>query len=300
MTSLEKDIYKTLAYFSYFNYPLTIFELWKWQYQPDRVYSLDEITQVLQGSKWLKDRVSSCEGMYCIGAEKVVSQQVAIRKERYLNAVRKERKLKKVLIYIQRLPDVAGAALCNNMPFHFTDEYSDIDLFVITKKDRTWSARFASVMPLIILKQRPGEVAKDPVDISFFLGEDAMDLSSLKIADSDPYLAYWIKTLTPVHGNDELWQKFFKANSWANTFLPNSDQPRRAYRMRVNTKIKLPSLPISESKAREIQEQKFPADIKDRMNKDSRIVVAHNILKFHKNDRRAEIARNFQSKICGI
>lgn len=300
MTSLEKDLYKTFAYFSYFNYPLTIFELWKWQYQPDRVYCLDELTHALQDSNWLKDRISSFEGMYGIGSDTVISDQVIGRKKKYLNAVRKEKKLRKVLNYVQRLPDVAGVALCNNMPFHFTDEDSDIDLFVITKKDRTWSARLMSVAPLIALRQRPGEMATDPVDISFFLSEEAMDLSNLKIADNDPYLAYWIKTLTPVHGSDDLWQKFFKANSWVNTFLPNAEIPRRAFRMRVNTKIKFPSLPISESWAREIQEQKFPTDIKNRMNKDSRIVVSSNILKFHKNDRRAEIARYFQSKICGI
>ena len=299
MTDIEKTIYTTLAYFSYFGYPLTVFELWKWQYLPARIFSLAEIILALKKSTWLSDRVACADGMYAIGNEQAVGCQLLARQERYADAIRKERKLKWALWYINRLPDVLATALCNNMPLHFTSKQSDIDIFIITKTKRVWSARLTTVTPLVILKQRPGEAKQDPIDSSFFVSEEALDLSVWR-HKFDPYFAYWLAMLTPVYGERELWSKFFEKNSWAFVEIPNARPAIRAYRTRLNDNYKIPFFPISEDRARQIQEKKFPQDIKLRLNKDSCIVVSGDVLKFHKNDRRAEIARHMQSMICGI
>ena len=210
---IEKDVHNTLAYFAYNQYPLTAFEVYKWQYCPERVYSYQEIDKVLKGSDWLLNRVGHFEGMYGLGNNLEVEQQVAARKRRFLDAVKKQKKACKVVQYISRLPSVRGVAICNSLAYHFTREKSDIDLFVITKSGRVWTARMWAVAPLMLLRQRPGETRKDPVDISFFISEDALNLSELMIDKSDPYLAFWIKTLTPVYGDEGLWDRFFKENS---------------------------------------------------------------------------------------
>ncbi len=294
--AIEKDIHNTLAYFAYNQYPLTTFEIYKWQYRPERVYQYGEIDKCLKSSDWLGHRIGHCEGMYALGTDMEVEQQVAARKRRFLDAVKKQKKACKVVQYISRLPSVRGVAICNSLAYHFTREKSDIDLFIITKSGRVWTARMWSVTPLMLMRQRPGETKKDPIDISFFVSEDSMDLSELKIDDNDPYLAFWIKNLTPVYGNKELWDKFFTENSWVDKCLPNAHRPRRAYRMRCGTKIPLLPCLFPERLMRSLQLFKMPYRLKALCNQGTCVVMNDKMLKFHTTDRRREIAEAFERK----
>lgn len=295
-TGIEKDIHNTLAYFAYNQYPLTVFEIYKWQYCPNRVYSYDEIRITLLSSKWLDKRIGHSEGMYGLGTDLEVEQQVAARKRRFINAVKKQKKACKVVRYISRLPSVRGVAICNSLAYHFTREKSDIDLFVVTKSGRVWTARMWAVAPLIALRQRPGETKKDPVDISFFLSEDSMNLSGLKIDDEDPYLAFWIKNLTPVYGDEGMWDKFFQENSWADQCLPNAHRPRRAFRMRCDSRLPIVPCLLPESFMKFVQMLKMPYRMKAMCNQGTCVVANSAMLKFHTTDRRREIAEAFKKK----
>jgi len=292
---IERDIHNTLAYFAYNQYPLTTFEIFKWQYKPERVYGYDEIEKCLKTCEWLRTRIGHCEGMYGIGTDMEIEAQVAARKRRFLDAVRKQKKACKIVQYISRLPSVKGIAICNSLAFHFTREKSDIDFFIVTTHGRVWTARMWTVLPLILLRQRPGETKKDPIDISFFVSENHMDLSELQM-DNDPYLAYWVKSLAPIYGDEVLWDKFFEKNDWTNACLPNAHRPRRAYRMRCNAKISLLPCLFPENIMRWIQLLKMPYRLKVLANQGTCVVMNDSMLKFHTTDRRAEIADAFERK----
>ena len=212
----------------------------------------------------------------------------------------KERKLKRILQYIRHVRGVSGVAICNSLPFHFTSPQSDIDLFVITKPGAVWSTRLLSVGPLIALRQRPGETNRHPIDLSFFVSERAMDLFGYQKTD-DPYFAYWIVTLTPVLGDRDLWDRFFQKNTWAFSRLPNAQPPQRAYRFASKTRRPIiPSLP--EGFARSLQTRRLPRDLREAANLDSRVVIDRDILKFHRTDRREEIAMAYrkQLEVCDV
>ncbi len=296
--SVHDDLKKTLAYFSYFKYPLTTFELWKWQYRPSQVWAYSEIVHAVGATPGGRPFDGACEhqGMYAIGSADDVREQVEERHRRYRNSIRKEKKLRSVLRLLSRLKDVRGVAICNSLPFHFTESRSDIDLFVITRSGRLWATRFACVLPLMLLRQRPGEAKDDPVDISFFASEAKLKLEELRIKPHDPYMAFWVKTLTPVLGSSKLWARFFKENSWANMYLPNARIPVRSAAVRQRSRRQwIPS--ISESLAARLQERRLPEDLRAMANQDSRVVISDSVLKFHKNDRRAEICDHFE-RVC--
>ena len=296
LTPLEQDVYTPLAYFAYFGYPLTAFEIWKWQFEPNQVRSLDEIQHILEKSAWLTQRVSSHNGFYAVGDDQAVRAQMHQRHVRYLDAIEKEQKLKHFLLYLRRLPDVRGAALCNSMPFHFTHEQGDIDVFIVTKPGRVWSARLSAVAPLIALRQRPGEARQHPIDLSFFVSESDMDLFGLQ-KSHDPYFAYWIATLTPVLGSQALWYRFFEQNQWAFSRLPNAQPPKRAFRF--GRKEMQPLLPrMSEEVAKQIQLKRLPVDLQKVANTSSQVVMNRQMLKFHRTDRREEIAQAFDKQMA--
>ncbi len=295
-TKIEQDIHNTLAYFVYSQYPLTVFEIFKWQYKPQRVYEYREIEDLLKSSEWLSKRIGHFEGMYALGTDMEVESQVANRKRRYLDSVRKQRKVNKVISYISRIPCVKGVAICNSLSFHFTRDKGDIDLFVVTDSGRVWSARFWSVVPLIFLRQRPGETKKDPVDISFFVSKDNLNIKHLCIEDSDPYLAFWIRNLIPVYGRDELWSEFFASNNWTLSVLPNAHITKRACQVRCKTCFPIPFCIVPEALLRYLQAIRMPKCLKEMANKDSRVIINDSILKFHTTDRRGEIAQAFEKK----
>lgn len=290
-TQLEEDIYRTLSYFSYFGYPLTAFEIWKWLHQPSSDLEFQNVLDALQNSTWLKQFMGSHDGFFALASEVHgdVYAQVHTRQRRFLNATTKYRKLRWVLRWVTRVPFVRGVALCNSLPYHFTKETSDIDLFVVVDPGRIWTARFLCVLPLILFRQRPGEAKKNPVDISFFVTTNALSVAKLRLSEDDPYMAHWVRTLVPLYGREEVFEYFVRHNAWAKMVLPHSLLALRAVFYRTKRRWKFPALPISESWFEWIQRKKFPHDIADHANEDNRVVISENVLKFHKNDRRADV-----------
>lgn len=295
---LELDIYRTIAFFSYFRYPLTSFEVWKWLMEPRASYTLDAVMNTLRHSEWLAERIRAKNGFYGIETEsRGINAQIQLRHDRFLNAVKKYKKMKRVLAYVARLPGVQGVAVCNSLAIHYTREESDIDLFIITKPGHVWRTRFFAVLPLILFKQRPGEAKKNPVDISFYVTTEAMNLMKLKSGAEDPYLAWWTCALSPVYGREEVFQPFARHNAWAKIVFPNSRLPKRPVGSRCGKIFSLPTVFFSEQLLEHVQRKKFPEEIAHADETDSHVVISGDMLKFHKNDRRDEILRFLQGRL---
>ena len=89
---------------------------------------------------------------------------------------------------------------------------SDIDLFIITRKNRLWSVRIFLTLILSILGQR--KTTKKHAGkfcLSFFITEDALSLEHIAI-ENDVYLEYWVETLKPILNRNKCFEKFMKKN----------------------------------------------------------------------------------------
>jgi len=296
-SELELSIYRTLAYFAYFKYPLTSFEIWKWLLEPGQAVSLVSIIETLESSTWLHDRVKSDQGFYALES---VAEWCKDRHLRFLDAMRKYRKAERAVQVLGRLPWIEGIAVCNSLSWYQTKEDSDIDLFIVAKPGRIWSVRLLSTLPAILFRQRPGEGKADPICLSFFCTETALDFEKLKISSSDPYLAYWCRSLVPLVDHSGWMDKFEMTNPWLRQVLPNAQFVRRASRFRPSVRLRLPWLPISEELPKQIQQERFPAIIRELMNKDSRVIVSNDMLKFHEQDSREQIRVTLEDKVNAV
>jgi len=294
---VELSIFRTLAYFDYFKYPLTSFEIWKWLLEPGQATSLAQVIDALETSAWVKAKVFTYQGFYGLGP---VDDWVADRHLRFLDASRKYHKVSKAIKLYRHLPGVEGVAVCNSLAWYQTKDTSDIDLFVISEPGQVWSVRMLTTAPAILTRQRPGESQTDPVCLSFFCAASAMNLESLKIGPSDPYLAYWSYSLVPVHDRSGWLANFRASNEWLKTVLPNAYEVRRAHRFTHRKGWRLPGLRALEKFAKRLQLKRFPKRIHAMMNVDTRVVVNDNILKFHDEDGRAEIALSLQDKLSRV
>ncbi|MFZ2681588.1 MAG: hypothetical protein WAZ14_00595 [Patescibacteria group bacterium] len=296
-STLELSIYRTLGYFAYFKYPLTAFEVWKWLLQPEQSVSLAEVTEALSTSGWLQTKLNVFQSFYSLGTTEAWAQT---RHERFLDAVRKYAKAEKIVQWLGRLPWIEGVAICNSLSWYQTTPDSDIDLFIITKPGRVWTGRLLSTLPAILFKQRPGELALDPVCLSFFCTETALAFETLKIDQSDPYLAYWCRSLVPLLDRRGWVEKFNVHNDWLTADLPHALPVQRANRFKTSVWWRWPWLPLSEHLARQLQLERFPASIRALMNVDSRVVVTDNMLKFHEQDARRLIAASLEEHMTKV
>ncbi len=285
-TALEKALFRTLAYFAYFQFPLTYREAHQWILAPDRVYTLNEVEDCIAQSVWIRAH-SDRFGLYI--SLKECEQWVRERERKYLDAQRKHAKALRIASYLMRIPGIVGVAVCNSLAWHLTHRGSDIDLFIVTRPGKIWTARLFAMLPLRLFRMRPGEAEIDPVCLSFFVDSQTLALGSLREGDEDWYLAYWATSLAWIGGSDALREQFCKENTWMRETLPHVQLVRIVSSMTVGNVVHLPFF-FPESCARWIQEKLFSERIKTKRNQSTHVVINDHILKFHDDDRRAAIS----------
>ncbi len=295
-TTLEQSLFRQLAYFAYFQFPLTALELWKWSDAPN--ITVLEVEEVLLNSSWLRlQGCSSDQGFFALGdAAKWRSERLF----RVTDALRKSRQTSRFAKLASRLPWVKMIAVCNSLAFSFTNHESDIDLFVVTERGKIWSTRLILAGALALMRARPGERTKDPVCLSFFVADDRLDLSSVKIGSEDPYLMYWIATLSPLVDRSDVFARLRAANGWMRPDIPRAQGVCRAQAYTNCTVRTLPNIFGFERVAERVQRARFPLMLRRMMNADTRVVVTDSMLKFHHNDRRQDILESYEALLSKL
>jgi predicted nucleotidyltransferase len=205
MTGIKENILATLAYFDLFNYPLTCAEIYlflgKKYGQPD----FDEAINCLSVS----GAIHRFDKFYTLKND----HHLVLRR---LEGNRQAAKLIKVAEQIGALlikfPYVRGIAISGSLSKNYADDDSDIDLFIITAKNRLWIAR--SIMhafkKLTFLFNK-----QDYFCMNYYIDEQ-----QLEIAEKTIYTAIEVVTLIPLQG-DALFERFYAANAWTRNYLPN-------------------------------------------------------------------------------
>jgi len=300
MSEISHSIHRTVAYFSLFDYPLTTFEIWKWLFGSENKTSLLDVRRELVSSGFLSDRLVGQGGFWALAGQPI-EKLIKTRHERYLNAVRKYKRLRRATRYLSLIPSVRGVAACNTLAWNHTRAESDIDIFVIVREGSVWTSRLLSVAPFKILKMRPGVGKRDPLCFTFFLSDTNLDLSALQLEGSDPYLAVWGRSIVPVFDRDNVFDQFVQANGWLVSNLPNSYQSDKHRQRKVDSDRSSWRVPnIFERFAERLQRSKFPEVIQNMANRDSRVVVSDAMLKFHDNDRRAEYRDKLETLVSEV
>ena len=202
-TDLERSILKTILWFSLFPQPLTVFEIWKWLMQPIRAYDLSEVQSILGKSDWLHEKLQESKGFWVLKSQASVELLIQHRQDRFLDAERKYKRLRRVARFFRLVPGVRAVAAVNSLAWWGTDALSDIDLYVITKSGSIWSSRFWLVLPFALTGSRSGHPreGKDPFCFSFFSTHDALQMETICFA-RDYYMAFWEADSLPIGSRD--------------------------------------------------------------------------------------------------
>jgi len=313
MTSCEQSILGALAYADLFDVPLTQEEIWRNLFFPiQKNITFFDVIDAVEHSNILSHFIESHGGFYFLKGRKDI---VATRLERYDIAKRKYDSARKVIRMLARIPFMRFIGICNTLGWSNAKDESDIDLFIIVEHQHLWLTRSlcASLMQMYGLRPTKQKM-KDAICLSFFISDTALDVSPLFLQEShgmsDIYFLYWLLYCVPIYDSGDMYEKFWKANEVRiYSVLPyatpyNTNEYRRVGIGRVYRTVKYMCEQwirlfgnISERVARWIQIRVLPQELRNVLNKDTRVVMNDSVMKFHPNDRREEIRERFWKKL---
>ncbi|HEY9534323.1 MAG TPA: nucleotidyltransferase domain-containing protein [Mucilaginibacter sp.] len=205
MTEAKENILATLAYFDIFKYPLTSGEIYLFlknkYHQADFELALRYL--VAHQSVFQFGNFYSLKNDYSLVVRRYNGNEKAAELIKVAH---------KIGDWLIRFPYVRGIAISGSLSKNYADENSDIDLFIITAKNRLWIARTLmhafKKLTFLVNKQ-------DYFCMNYYIDEEQLEIKEKTI-----YTAVEVVTLIPLQG-DMVIEQFYAANSWTREYLPN-------------------------------------------------------------------------------
>jgi len=292
---LKQAIINVVAYFDMFDFPLTDFEIWKFLSEKcDYV----NVRKILSGLTVLEAK----NGFYFLKGRENITRT---RMDRYNFTDRKFKRALRVAKIYRLIPWVKMVAVSNIIGAHNLKDGSDIDVFIIAEKNKIWLTRFFCAGLAKILGLRPSEKnSRDKICLNFYISEEEMDLKKFMLGNKDIYFVYWLANLVIIYDKDETYKKFIQANLWLKGYLPNYQPSEMVNRRFVEARKNLLFdflfnfiFGYFKDSFKKIQLRKLPTELKEIMNKDTRVVISDKVLKLHVKDRREEYRKKWEDMI---
>jgi len=216
MTRIQKAILKTLIYADIFDYPLTQTEIQKWLIQEKSSH-----TPLVFGPN-----IKKTNSYYHLQNRQSI---VKLRRQRTRFSRSKLKLAQKITRYLKLIPSIQLIAITGALAMNNSNQHDDIDLMIITKKNRLWLTRLFSIFILefLHLRRRPNKKQKfnlnvlnsNKICLNLFLDESSLQLPS---SQRNLYTAHEVAQIKPIFDKGNTYQNFISQNSWVTGFLPNA------------------------------------------------------------------------------
>lgn len=212
---MEKEILQAINYFSRFSYAPNLEEIYMFLSKKTTRKLLEKAFGKLLKSK----KIIVKSGRYTL-------EEYSMYYRKYVARVGYSKiKFSKLKIYVKilsmfsqiKLVGVSGSLAMMN-----ADRNEDMDIFIITAKQRLWTGRFIALLiaQLMGLRRRRGvEKAKDKVCLNLFF--DSADLKVPKRKRTE-YVAHEVLQMKPLVVKENMYGKFLQQNNWVFDIFPNA------------------------------------------------------------------------------
>lgn len=205
MNPTEKNILKTITYFSLFRYPITKEEIYSFNRERTDQFSIEKSLAILcrEGVIYKLEEFYSIYNDLSLVSRRRLGNQMAAKQ--MVNAHRAAK-------ILSLFPFVSGLAISGSLSKNYADNHTDIDFFVITRANRLWIARTF----MHLFKKFTFLTGKE----DWFCMNYYVDEEALEITEKNIFTAMEIVTLLPMHGEVCL-SRFFEDNKWTTDFFPS-------------------------------------------------------------------------------
>ena len=219
--NLSKYILATITYYDVMDYPMTVFEIWKYltritndelriNNEADK-YSLADIINELESEK-LKKVIEKYRGFYFIkGRKNLVVQRI----ERNKISEKKLRVVVSIIKILRLVPFIKSLVIVGRLAMKNGENKSDMDILVILKSGKIFTGRALITLAVqLIGKRRYKEKIKDRICLNHFITED------FSVSIKDIFSANEYAFAMPIFGS-EVFRDFQTKNIWINNFKSN-------------------------------------------------------------------------------
>ena len=212
---MEKAILKTLIYASLFDYPLKVYEIHKWLIgKKVTLYQVEKAIEKLVQ----KGKCKATNGYYFLpGKASLVVKRKSREKQsaKYLMKAQLLTQILKFIPWIKLVGISGGLAMAN------ASKGDDIDLFIVTDKNRLWISRILAIGILDFLRVR----RKPNMKISKVAGKICLNIlleeDRLEQDNKDIFMAHEVLQMKVLWVRGGVYSKYLLDNEWVFKFLPN-------------------------------------------------------------------------------
>ncbi len=215
-----RAVLDTIAYGAVFEYPMTLTEIHRSLMGVS--LSRSEVSRLLRHHPLIRENVEAEPPYHFLKGRRssIEARLEASRRTRDLLA-REEL----AIDLVRRTPFVRMVAF-SGATAHENSRDGDVDLFVVTARERTWAVAFLLFIAMKLLGRRR------TICLNYFLSED-----QLALAEQDAFTASQIVSLKPLSGSG-VFYRLVRAKAWGASFFPNFWE---RYRSLVPPKAQEPS-----------------------------------------------------------
>lgn len=113
---------------------------------------------------------------------------------------------------LHSIPWIQAICICNSLAMNACHKNSDIDFFVITQRNRLWTARiYLTLFTSLLWVRKTQKKHAWKFCLSFFVSEEERNFWDIALKN-DIYLSYWLETLVPVINKHNAFEGFLKRN----------------------------------------------------------------------------------------
>lgn len=207
--------------------------------------------------------------------------------------------------FLRFIPWILFVWVGNSLSMNTCHKGSDIDLFIITRKNRLWTVRILVTLYFTLLGQRKTKKKHaGKFCLSFFITEDALSFGDFAIPN-DIYLYFWVVFLKPLITKKNIYERFLAAQkSWVDfsehqeifednkKYLLPQESPLEKGGRKKSAEIFFRGISFSWDILEIILKKVFLPRTKksfEKLGKPFGVIISDDVLKFHDKDRRKEM-----------
>ncbi|MEX2054919.1 MAG: hypothetical protein WD972_01945, partial [Candidatus Andersenbacteria bacterium] len=181
---LEQAIFNTVRYFALFSLPVTATQIWRslvippattqLRWDGHALYSLSAVQQALTTSVWLKQHLETEWGYYCLPGERLLVRE---RLWRHTISQDKWKIVSRAAKLLSAVPFVRSLSVAGSVAQDNAKVTSDLDMFVIARHGRIWTARLLLLAVTQLLGRRRrhwDEQAPDKVCLNHYITDESL------------------------------------------------------------------------------------------------------------------------------
>jgi len=259
---LEKEVLKTIRYFSFFDYPPNFEEIYTFLGKKTTKKRIKETLEILERQKKIK-KIEDFKNVsrymlhvtykYTVGEYgiklKIKNEKLKIERynKRYFFSQKKlgNWRFRAYVKILSFFPQIKLVGLSGSISMMNAKKDDDIDLFIITAKNRLFTGRLIALflaevfslrrkaqhrvfesasprqggVPKPLTQKQVSSLTKDKVCLNLFFDESDLVVPKFKRSE---YVAHEVLQMKPIVNKDNIYERFLKANSWVFKIFPNA------------------------------------------------------------------------------